>query len=102
MPTSNLEKWSASGSLISSLATGGGSDLRNDLVLQGGHQLRSPRNVAIGYTQRYLTKSKPRSYSFESSMHSTSFAHDDPSEADRAIQVAIGLTKAIGVRPSAQ
>jgi putative salt-induced outer membrane protein YdiY len=49
--TFNRERWSASANLISSLATGGGSDLRNDLVFQGGHQLRSPHNLAIGYSE---------------------------------------------------
>ena len=29
--------------------TGGGSNLRNDLIVKGGHQLRSRRNLAIGY-----------------------------------------------------
>ncbi len=49
--TYNREKWSASGNLASSLATGGGSDLRNDLILKGGRQLRSPRTLAIGYNE---------------------------------------------------
>jgi hypothetical protein len=45
------EKWSLNGNLASSLATGGGSDLRNDLTFQGGRQLRSPRNLVIGYNE---------------------------------------------------
>jgi hypothetical protein len=49
--TYSRERWSVSGNLTSNLATGGGSDLRNDLVLKGGRQLLSPRNLAIGYNE---------------------------------------------------
>jgi hypothetical protein len=49
--TYNREKWFVGGNLTSSLATGGGSDLRNNLVLKGGYQLRSPRNLIIGYNE---------------------------------------------------
>jgi hypothetical protein len=45
------EKWSLSGNFASSLATGGGTDLRNDLIFKGIHQLRSPRNVVLGCSE---------------------------------------------------
>jgi hypothetical protein len=55
--TYNREEWFVGGNLTSSLATGGGSDLRNNLVLKGGYQLRSPRNLIIGYNE-FLTEQR--------------------------------------------
>jgi hypothetical protein len=49
--TYSRERWSVSGNLTSNLATGGGSDLRNDLILKGGRQLLSPRNLGVGYSE---------------------------------------------------
>jgi hypothetical protein len=45
------QKWSVRGDFASSLATGGGSDTRNDVIFTGARQLYSPLNVAIGYTE---------------------------------------------------
>ncbi len=45
------EKWSVSGSYTSNLATGGGTDFRNDVIFKGFRQLRSPSNVVLGYNE---------------------------------------------------
>jgi hypothetical protein len=45
------EKWSLRGDFASSLATGGGTDLRNDLIVKGVRQFASPRDVLLGYSE---------------------------------------------------